>query len=164
MKYHNITHFDTLNGSGIRTTLWVAGCNHHCKNCHNPFTWDINDGIDFDEKAMDELIQSLKNDYVSGLTLSGGDPMHPANRADVLEICKLVKNTFPHKSIWMYTGYTFEEIQDHPVLKYIDILVDGKFIDELKDADLHWVGSSNQRVIYVSETLKQGQIIQYKIN
>ena len=159
MNYHNITHCDTLNGSGIRTTLWVAGCEHHCKNCHNPSTWDVNSGIPFDAEAMTELIQSLGNDYVSGLTLSGGDPMHPSNRETVLEICKVVKEQFPKKNIWMYTGYTFEEIKEHPVLQYVDVLVDGRFVEDLKDINLHWVGSSNQRVISVSETLKQNKII-----
>jgi anaerobic ribonucleoside-triphosphate reductase activating protein len=159
MNYHNITHCDTLNGSGIRTTLWVAGCNHYCKNCQNPSTWDVNGGIQFDEEAMTELMQSLSNDYVSGLTLSGGDPMHPNNRDAILQICKTVKNKFPNKNIWMYTGYVFEDIRTHPILQYIDILVDGEYIEEFKNTELHWVGSSNQRIISVPQTFKDNKII-----
>ena len=164
MNYHNITHCDTLNGSGLRVTLWVAGCTHRCKNCHNPFTWDVNGGVTFDDKAMDELLDALNHDYIAGLSLSGGDPMHPANRKDILNICQIVKQKFPSKNIWMYTGYTFEEIKDFNILQYVDVLVDGEYIDELRDIEMHWAGSKNQRIINVLETLKQGHIIQYKIN
>ena len=164
MNYHNITHCDTLNGSGLRVTLWVAGCEHRCKNCQNPFTWDINSGLPFDNDAMNEIINALNCDYISGLSLSGGDPMHPDNRYDILLICKKVKQQFPRKNIWMYTGYTFKEIKDSPILQYIDVLVDGEYIEECKDAEMHWAGSRNQKIIDVQETLKQGQIIQYKIN
>ena len=164
MNYHNITHCDTLNGSGLRVTLWVAGCNHHCKNCHNQFTWDVDGGLLFDDKAMNELINALNHDYISGLSLSGGDPMHPNNRHSILTICQIVKQKFPLKNIWMYTGHTFEEIKDSPILQYVDVLVDGEYIDELKDIEMHWAGSKNQRVIDVKKTLKQGQVIQYKIN
>ena len=164
MNYHNITHCDTLNGSGLRVTLWVAGCTHHCQNCHNPFTWDVNGGLTFDTNAMDELMNALNHDYISGLSLSGGDPMHPDNRKDILTICQVVKQKFPHKNIWMYTGYTFEEIKDFNILQYIDVLVDGEYIDALKDVEMHWAGSTNQRIINVKKTLEQGQIIQYKIN
>ena len=164
MNYHNIAHCDTLNGSGLRVTLWVAGCTHHCKNCHNPVTWDVNGGVAFDSKAMDELLDALDHDYIAGLSLSGGDPMHPANRKDILNICKIVKQKFPSKNIWMYTGYTFEEIKDFNILQYVDVLVDGEYIDELRDIEMHWAGSKNQRIINVLETLKQGHIIQYKIN
>lgn len=153
-----------LNGDGLRVTLWVAGCEHHCVNCHNPVTWDIDGGIPFNAAAMNELIDALNKDYISGLTLSGGDPMHPNNREEILRICSMVKQQFPQKNIWMYTGYQFEEIKTSPILNYIDILVDGKYIDTLKDIEACWVGSTNQRVINLKETLKQGQVIQYKIN
>jgi anaerobic ribonucleoside-triphosphate reductase activating protein len=153
-----------LNGDGLRVTLWVAGCEHHCANCHNPTTWDIDSGIPFDVAAMSELLDALNQDYISGLTLSGGDPMHTDNREEILRICNVVKQKFPQKNIWMYTGYTFEEIKDSPILTYVDILIDGKYVDELKDTSAHWVGSTNQKVIDLQETLKQGQIIQYKIN
>lgn len=159
MNYHNITHCDMLNGSGIRVTLWVAGCEHRCKNCQNPFTWDVHCGIPFDKDAYDELCADLKQEYCSGLTLSGGDPMHTDNRDAILELCKSIKSQFPQKTIWMYTGYTFEDIKDLPILQYIDILVDGEYIEELRDIEAHWIGSTNQRIISVQETLKQNTII-----
>lgn len=159
MNYHNITHCDMLNGSGIRVTLWVAGCEHHCKNCQNPFTWDVHDGIPFDETAYDEICNDLNQEYCSGLTLSGGDPMHTDNREVILNLCQNIKRSFPQKTIWMYTGYTFEEIKDSPILKYIDVLVDGEYMEEFKDVEAHWIGSTNQRIISVQQTLQQNKII-----
>ena len=159
MNYHNITHCDMLNGSGIRVTLWVAGCEHHCRNCQNPFTWDVLGGIPFDKNAYEEICNDLNQDYCNGLTLSGGDPMHLNNRNDILKLCQEIKSIYPNKTIWMYTGYTFEEIQDSPILKYIDVLVDGKYIEEFRNLEAHWIGSKNQRVISMKETLKQGKII-----
>lgn len=159
MNYHNITHCDMLNGDGIRVTLWVAGCEHHCKNCQNPFTWDVHSGIPFDKDAYDEICADLKQDYCNGLTLSGGDPMHIDNREEILRLCQNIKSQFPHKTIWMYTGYTFEEVETSPILQYIDVLVDGEYIEELRDIEAHWVGSTNQRIISVQETLKQNKIV-----
>ena len=159
MNYHNITHCDMLNGDGIRVTLWVAGCEHHCKNCQNPFTWDVHGGIPFDRDAYNEIYDDLKQDYCSGITISGGDPMHIDNREDVLNLCKSIKSIFPSKTIWVYTGYTFEEINASPILQYIDVLADGEYIEELKDIETHWVGSKNQRLIDVKETIKQGKIV-----
>lgn len=148
-----------LNGYGIRVTLWVAGCEHHCTNCQNPFTWDVNGGIPFDRSAYDEIIEDLKQDYCSGLTLSGGDPMHKDNRGKIFRLCQNIKTSFPDKTIWMYTGYTFEEIKDSPILQYIDVLVDGEYKEELRNIEAHWIGSTNQRLIDVRETLKQNKII-----
>ena len=164
MNYHNITHCDMLNGSGIRVVLWVSGCTHQCKNCQNPITWDINGGIPFDNNAYQEIINELNQDYCSGFTISGGDPMHPANREHVYAICNKIKTAFPEKNIWMYTGYQFEEIKDEPVLSFIDVLVDGQYIENLRDVEIHWAGSTNQRIIDVQQTLQQDEIIQYKIN
>lgn len=159
MNYHNITHCDMLNGSGIRVVLWVAGCEHYCKNCQNPLTWDVHGGIPFDKNAYDEICEDLKQNYCSGLTLSGGDPMHKDNRDMIFKLCQNIKTQFPHKTIWMYTGYTFEEIQDSPILKYIDVLVDGEYIEELRDVEAHWIGSTNQRIISVQQTLQQNKIV-----
>ena len=159
MNYHNITHCDMLNGEGIRVTLWVAGCEHHCTNCQNPFTWDVNSGILFDENAYYEICSDLTNDYCSGLTLSGGDPMCIDNRDDILYLCKNIKKQFPKKTIWMYTGYTFEDVQNSQILQYIDVLVDGEYIEKFRDIDAHWIGSTNQRIIDVKETLKQNKIV-----
>ena len=147
MNYHNITHDDMLNGDGLRVVLWVAGCTHHCKNCQNPETWDINGGIPFDNEAKEEIFNDLKKDYISGITFSGGDPLHPKHRKQVLELAKEIKEKFPTKTVWCYTGFLYEEVKDIENLKYIDVLVDGEFKEELKDVNLPWVGSSNQRII-----------------
>lgn len=147
MNYHNITHEDMLNGDGLRVVLWVAGCTHHCKNCQNPETWDINGGIPFDKDAKEEIFNDLKKDYISGITFSGGDPLHPKHRKEVLDLAKEIKEKFPNKTVWCYTGFLYEEVKDIENLKYVDVLVDGEFKEELKDVILPWVGSSNQRVI-----------------
>ena len=161
MKYHNITHDDMLNGSGLRVVLWVSGCEHRCTNCHNQITWDINNGLDFDEEAKKEIFDALEKDYIKGITFSGGDPLHKQNREDILKVAKEIKLKFPKKDIWLYTGYTWEEINDLDIIQYIDILVDGRFIEELADEQLHWRGSSNQRVIDVKRTLIEDKIVHY---
>lgn len=162
MNYHDITHCDMLNGSGIRVTLWVAGCNHTCKNCQNPITWDPCGGIAFNEAAYNELIEAIGHPYISGLTLSGGDPMFPDNREEVLKICKKVKGLYPTKNIWMYTGYKLEEISKSPILEYVDVLVDGMYIEQLRSVDAHWVGSTNQRIINLKKTIAQNEIVLYE--
>ena len=154
MNYHNITKDDMLNGEGLRVVLWVSGCNHNCPECQNPETHDPNSGLLFDEEAMDELLESLAPDYISGLTFSGGDPLYPGNRKTVTNIAKIVKEKFPEKTIWCYTGYLYNQVKDLEIMKYIDILVDGPFIKDLNDNNLEWVGSSNQRIINVKKKLK----------
>lgn len=155
MRYHNITKDDMLNGEGLRVVLWVAGCTHRCKNCQNPETWDINGGIPFDSAAKEELFEALNKDYISGITFSGGDPLHPKHRDEVFELAKEIKSKFPAKTVWLYTGFLWEDFEDNPNLKYIDVFVDGEFMEDLKDVNLPWVGSSNQRIIDVKKTLKE---------
>lgn len=162
MRYHNITKDDMLNGDGVRVVLWLSGCEHHCEGCHNPITWDPNGGLEFTEDTWKELEQSLNRGYISGLTLSGGDPLHVYNRDDVLELCKIVKQRFPHKTIWLYTGYLWEHINNLELLKYVDVLVDGPFKKQYADTAYHWAGSTNQRVIDVQESLKYGRVIRHK--
>ena len=159
MRYHNITKDDMLNGDGLRTVLWVAGCSHGCKNCHNPITWDICGGIPFDEAAKNELFEALEPDYISGVTFSGGDPLHMQNREEIGQLIREVRERFPHKTIWVYSGYTWEEVKDLPYLILAEVLVDGKFVEELKDVTLHWKGSANQRVIDIQKTLESGEIV-----
>ena len=159
MRYHNITKNDMLNGDGLRSVLWVAGCSHGCKNCHNPITWDICGGIPFDEAAKEELLVSLEPDYISGITFSGGDPLHTQNRDEIGALIKEVREKYPNKTIWVYTGYTWNEVKDLPYLKLVDVLVDGPFVEELKDVNLPWRGSSNQRVIDVKKTLETDEIM-----
>lgn len=155
MRYHNISKDDMLNGDGLRTVLWVAGCAHCCKECHNPMTWDPNGGLLFDEKAKKELYEQLEKPYITGITFSGGDPLHAANRLDVRNLMEEIKQAFPAKTIWLYTGDTWENIVHYPLMQYVDVLVDGEFMMELRDAKLMWKGSKNQRVIDVQRSLKQ---------
>lgn len=148
-----------LNGDGLRVVLWVAGCNHCCKECHNPITWDPNGGLEFDAAAKKEIFDELSKSYVSGITFSGGDPLHLNNSYDVTELAKEIKKQFPEKTIWLYTGATWEDICNMELIEYVDVLVDGEFECDKKDANLHWKGSSNQRVIDVKETLKTGNVV-----
>ncbi len=155
MRYHNITKDDMLNGDGLRVVLWVAGCSHCCKGCQNPVTWDPNGGILFDDAAKNEIFEQLDQSYISGITFSGGDPLHHANHFDVMHLMSEIKEKYPEKTIWLYTGDSWEEIRLDPIMKYIDVLVDGEFKIEERDVTLCWKGSKNQRVIDVKRTLEQ---------
>lgn len=155
MRYHDITKDDMKNGDGLRVVLWVAGCSHHCKECQNPITWDPDGGLLFDEAAKQEIFDQLDKPYISGITFSGGDPLHPANRVDVKNLCKEIKEKYPQKTIWLYTGDSWENIYHYPIMKYIDVLVDGEFVIEKRDVTLMWKGSSNQRVIDVKASLME---------
>lgn len=191
MNYHNISYPDQNNGDGLRVVLWLSGCSHHCKGCQNPQTWDINSGIPFDKEAKEELFRELNNDYISGITFSGGDPLHENNLDEVLQLVIEIRSKFPNKTIWIYSGFEWEELiknlprlhmldylllEEHEnksrfsdeeykawqrfnILKHVDVLVDGKYVDELRDISYHWAGSINQRVIDVQKSLKKGEII-----
>ena len=148
-----------LNGDGLRVVLWVSGCTHCCKECHNPITWDPNGGLEFDAEAKEEIFAELRKDYVHGITFSGGDPLHINNAYDVAELAKEIRDAFPTKSIWLYTGGTWDEVKHMRVIPYLDVLCDGEFIVEQKDVNLHWVGSANQRVIDVQKTLAKGEVV-----
>lgn len=155
MRYHNITKDDMLNGDGLRVVLWVAGCTHCCKECHNPVTWDPDGGIPFDENARREIFDQLSQPYIAGITFSGGDPFHAANRPEIRSFVAEIKEKYPNKTIWLYTGDVWENVRNDAAMQYIDVLVDGEFIVEEKDTTLRWKGSRNQRVIDVQESLKQ---------
>jgi len=163
MKYHNITKDDCHNGEGLRVVLWTSGCEHHCEECQNPITWDRTCGLEFDDAAKEEIFKYLGKKYATGLTLSGGDPLATFNRKDILELVKEVREKFPKKTIWSYTGYTFEQLLEDDlakeILNYLDVIVDGKYVKELRNIDLPWRGSSNQRVIDVKKSLESGEII-----
>lgn len=161
MRYHNITKCDLKNGMGIRVVLWVSGCEHYCKGCQNPQTWSKDSGIPFDLEAKEEIFNELKKDYVTGLTLSGGDPLAIGNREEVTELLKEVTQLFPNKNIWVYSGYIWEEVRNLEAIKYTDILVDGKFVQELSSPSPKWCGSTNQRIIDVKESLKENKVILY---
>lgn len=155
MRYHDITKDDMLNGDGLRVVLWVAGCAHCCKECQNPVTWDPDGGLLFDESAKQEIFDQLDKDYISGIIFSGGDPLHPANSLEVKELMREIREKYPNKTIWLYTGGEWEAIRYLPLMQYVDVCVDGEFINELKDVKLRWKGSSNQRVINVQASLRQ---------
>lgn len=159
MRYHNITKDDMLNGDGLRVVLWVAGCSHGCKGCHNPVTWDPQGGLEFDGEARQEIYDELEKDYVSGITFSGGDPLHEANIEGVTALAKEIKEKYPDKTIWLYTGSVWDQVKHLEIVKYLDVLVDGDFQEDKKDNTLHWKGSSNQLVIDVKNTLKIGEIV-----
>lgn len=212
MNYHNITCPDMNNGSGLRVVLWCSACSHHCVGCQNPQTWDANSGIPFDEKAKEELFRELDKDYISGLTLTGGDPLHEANLDTILDIVTefnkryrttqdIVQNkdnnhnilnensheirlSLPDKTIWLYTGYCFEECRPFSeegilkpndfapklqkilekrceIIKSVDVMVDGRYIDFQRNISLKWRGSENQRVINVKKSLQQGKVVLY---
>lgn len=160
MRYHNITKDDMLNGDGLRVVLWTAGCSHCCKNCHNPITWDPNGGLPFTESEKNEIFAELEKDYISGITFSGGDPLHPSNITEVTGLAKEIRRKYPEKTIWLYTGALWEEIQNEEIVRYLDICIDGEFECDKKDASLKWRGSSNQRIILVQETLREGRVVE----
>lgn len=159
MNYAGINPCDIANGPGVRVSLFVSGCRNRCPGCFNPETWSFTYGKKFDQEAMEELLEALDKPFISGLSLLGGDPFEVENREQVLEICKRVKTEYPEKDIWCWTGYDFIEdgLIDLPVMKYIDVLVDGRFEIDKKDLRLKWRGSWNQRVIDVRDSLKSGE-------
>ena len=168
MNYIKISKCDIANGTGVRVVLWIAGCSHKCNGCHNPNTWDYNAGKIFDKDAKNELFDALSKEYVDGITFSGGDPLNEHNIITVLTLVKSIKDKFPNKTIWLYTGYTWEQIMNGSdnnmkirknIINLLDILVDGPFEIDKKDITLLWKGSSNQRVIDVQKTLKEDRIV-----
>ena len=205
MNYHNITYPDMNNGDGLRVVLWLSGCSHHCYNCQNPQTWDANSGIPFDESAKKELFRELDKDYISGLALTGGDPLFESNLDGVLDLvteinkrynfqkvdsvnhCKIgvsedenadeIRLLLPNKSIWIYSGYTWNQVMNpvvtsnfnperdevihkrQEIVKQCTVMVDGRYIDSQRNPSKKWAGSDNQRVINISESLKQGKVI-----
>ena len=203
MNYHNITYPDMLNGDGLRVVLWLSGCSHRCFNCQNPQTWDANSGIPFDESAKEELFRELDKDYISGLTLTGGDPLFESNLDGVLDLvteinkrynfqkvdsanpCKMcvseVENTdkirllLPNKSIWIYSGYQWEQLfndgvyltkecvgwKRREIVKQCNVLIDGRYIDSQRNPSKKWAGSDNQRVIDIRKSLEQNKVVLY---
>ncbi|WP_417136627.1 anaerobic ribonucleoside-triphosphate reductase activating protein [Ruminococcus bromii] len=167
MNYIKITKHDIANGVGVRVVLWVSGCTVHCYNCQNPSTWDFTAGQPFTNDTMTELLEALSPDYISGLTLSGGHPLEQANQQQISNIVQTVKTKLPSKTIWLYTGYTYEQILKsklivNEILPYINILVDGKYDCTKRDITLAWCGSSNQRVIDIQKSLKENKVILFK--
>ncbi len=145
---------------GVRVSVFMQGCEFHCKNCFNPETWDFEGGKDFTQETIDEVMELCKKDYVKGLSILGGEPMHPKNIEATTELAKEFKEKYPDKNVWVWTGFKFDkDLKDKEVLKYIDVLVDGQYVEELHNPTLKWKGSSNQRVIDVQNSLKNNEIV-----
>lgn len=169
MKYHNITKADMLNGEGLRVVLWTSGCLHHCPACQNALTWDENDGLPFDEEAIKEIYHELEQDWCSGITLSGGDPLFPKSRKTIRDLVTNIRKLYPNKTIWSYTGYTWEELIESAkndeflsdILRNLDVLLEGRFILNLANEKLKYVGSSNQRIIDVPKSLESNEVVLY---
>lgn len=176
MNYAQIRSMDISNGEGIGVSLFVQGCDFHCKNCFNSETWEFSKGHEWNDKTKNQFLKLIEKPFIQRISILGGEPLHPKNVQNVLKIVDEIRVSYPTKNIWLYTGYTWEQIM-HPVITDInseqlkmlqmrkelvskcDVLIDGRYVDELRDISLHWRGSSNQRVINVQETLKQNQIV-----
>ena len=176
MNYLRIDKEDVCNGEGLRAVLWLSGCSHRCKGCQNPQTWDADSGIPFNKLAKEELFRELDKDYISGLTLTGGDPLFESNLDGVLDLVNKIRLSSPQKSIWLYTGYEFNEIfggnqfedlgngyckwtKRADIVSKCNILVDGKYIDSQRDLTIPYRGSKNQRLINIQQSLQKGEIV-----
>ena len=162
MNYANIKNLDISNGPGIRVSLFVSGCRRHCEGCFNSVAWEFNYGKEFTARTLSELLGLIGNPHIAGFSVLGGDPFEPENCDIVRDICEAVRIEYPKKNIWVWTGYDFDEVKDLPVMKHIDVLVDGRFILEKKDLSLPYCGSSNQRVIDVPKSLESGEVVLWK--
>lgn len=159
MKYRKIRKMDIADGPGVRVSIFFQGCDFHCKNCFNPETWSWDCGEEFNDEVIDKILDLAKFDYITGLSILGGEPMHPNNIMGTLKLAKAFKTRYPQKTIWAWSGYKYEDILKPEVLKYLDVLVDGQYIDSKRDPRLKWCGSTNQRVIDVFKSLKENKIV-----
>ena len=158
MRYNLIRKMDISNGPGVRVSIFMQGCPFHCKNCFNHETWDFEGGKEFTQETIDKVLELSNKNEVKGLSILGGEPMAPTNVEGTAKLAKAFKEKYPEKNVWAWSGYKYEQIKDIAALKYIDVLVDGNYEDELHDPTLKWKGSSNQRVIDVQKSLKNGGI------
>lgn len=187
MNYHNITYPDMNNGEGLRVVLWLSGCSHKCKGCQNPQTWDANSGIPFDESAKEELFRELDKDYISGLTLTGGDPLFENNLDSVLDLVNKIRLLFPQKSIWLYSGYSWSDIwcndaalrddygldyceqvsinhiKRQQIITQCDVFIDGRYVENQRDITLPYRGSKNQHIIDVKQSLQKGEMVLWDV-
>lgn len=163
MRYNKVRKMDISNGPGVRVSIFMQGCTFHCKNCFNPETHDFMGGEEFTDETIQEVLKLCENEHVEGLSILGGEPMHPLNIEGTTRLAKAFKEKFPNKNIWAWSGFLFDrDLQGKEVLNYLDVLVDGQYVDELHDPRLKYCGSSNQRVIQVQESLKEGKIVLYQ--
>lgn len=160
MRYNKIRKMDIADGPGVRVSIFMQGCTFNCKQCFNPDTHDFNGGKEFTEDTINRILELAENENIQGLSILGGEPMHPKNIEGTTELAKAFKEKFPNKTVWSWTGFSFDkDLKDKEVSKYIDVLVDGQYVDELRDPKLKYCGSSNQRVIDVQKSLKEDKII-----
>ncbi len=163
MRYNKVRKMDISNGPGVRVSIFMQGCTFHCKNCFNPETHDFMGGEEFTDETIQEVLKLCENENVEGLSILGGEPMHPLNIEGTTRLAKAFKEKFPNKNLWAWSGFLFDrDLQGKEVLNYLDVLVDGQYVDELHDPRLKYCGSSNQRVIKVPESLKEGKIVLYQ--
>lgn len=159
MQYNKIRKMDISNGPGVRVTIFFQGCMFHCKNCFNPETWPFSGGKEFTDETIEHILELCAPDHIEGLSMLGGEPMHPKNIEGSTKLAKAFKERYPNKSLWSWSGFTFEDyVSKQDIINYLDVLVDGQYVDELHDPTLRWRGSSNQRVIDVKKSLKSGKV------
>ncbi len=159
MRYNLIREMDISNGPGVRVSIFMQGCSFHCKNCFNQETWSFEGGKEFNDDTINKVLDLCSKKHIKGLSILGGEPMHPKNIEATTKLAKAFKEKYPNKSLWVWSGFKFDEdLKDKEVVKYIDVLVDGTYKDELHDFTLKWKGSSNQRVINVQQSLKNNEI------
>lgn len=159
MRYNKIRKMDISNGPGVRVSIFMQGCTFNCKNCFNKETHDFNGGKEFDDEAISRVLDLCAPDHIEGLSILGGEPMHPNNIEGTGKLVKAFKEKYPNKSVWAWSGFSFDNLKDSEAVKNLDVLVDGRYEDELRNPTLKWKGSSNQRVIDVQESLKKNEVI-----
>lgn len=163
MRYNKIRKMDISNGPGVRVSIFVQGCTFNCKNCFNPETHNFDGGEEFTEETINRVLKLCENEYIEGLSILGGEPMHPKNLQGTTLLAKKFKEKFPNKTLWAWTGYLFESyVKDKEIVNYLDVLVDGQYVDDLRNPLLKWKGSSNQRVIDIPKTLKEKEIVLFE--
>lgn len=162
MRYNKIRKMDIADGPGVRVSIFLQGCTFNCKNCFNPETHDFNGGEEFTDETIQEVLDLCDKEFITGLSILGGEPMHPLNIKGTIKLAKAFKERYPDKTIWSWSGFLIDNIVDKEILNYLDVLVDGQYVDELHNPTLKWCGSENQRVIDVKKTLKKGEVVLYK--
>ena len=162
MRYNKIRKMDIADGPGVRVSIFLQGCTFNCKNCFNPETHDFKGGQEFTDETIEEVLNLCDKEFITGLSILGGEPMHPLNIKGTIKLAKAFKERYPEKTIWSWSGFLIDNIVDKEILNYLDVLVDGQYVDELHNPTLKWCGSENQRVIDVKNTLKKGEVVLYK--
>ncbi|HJJ16575.1 MAG TPA: anaerobic ribonucleoside-triphosphate reductase activating protein [Bacilli bacterium] len=162
MHYNKIRKMDVSNGPGIRVSIFMQGCTFNCKNCFNPNTHDFNGGKEFNDKTIEKVLELCNQEYIQGLSILGGEPLHPKNIVGSTKLAKSFKEKYPDKTLWVWTGFNYEYLQNQEIFNYIDVLVDGQYVDELHDFTLKWCGSSNQRVIDIKKSKSNKKVVLYE--